>query len=218
MVSPTFLKLLHKYSDLYKKMMFTNSIKHLTLFIVALIVHSSLITVQSFQHRVFSNGRNKNILGISSIQPHSTRLANRDRFSHMTISFSTNNNDNEMQSENLNSFRSLMGTLYGIAGIAHAFDCLIGPSQLLIQAGISPYYDLSPTGQIFALVWCLAGPLAFFLSRKGGSIADVGLVTYGVVEVGVASFSPMVGNAILVQVVVLVSWLYSRNRDEGLKV
>ena len=32
--------------------------------------------------------------------------------------------------ENLNKFRSLMGTLYGVAGISHAIDCFFGPSQL----------------------------------------------------------------------------------------
>lgn len=122
--------------------------------------------------------------------------------------------------ENLDKFRSLMGTLYGIAGIAHAIDCFLGPSQLLIAAGNLPFHELPILGQAMATIWCLSGPLAFVLSRQGsGAIADIGLVTYGVVEVGVAAFSPdasTVVNASLVQGIVLAAWLYSRQKSDDL--
>jgi hypothetical protein len=47
----------------------------------------------------------------------------------------------------LDAFYSLMGTLYGIAGVLHAVDCLLGPSQLLLSLG-SPvsYYQMPPMG------------------------------------------------------------------------
>jgi len=48
-------------------------------------------------------------------------------------------------------------------------------------------------------------------------IADLGLITYGIIEVGSASFSPIestVINALFVQVIVLASWLYSREKRE----
>ena len=68
----------------------------------------------------------------------------------------------------LDRFRSLMGTLYGIAGIAHAADLLIGPSALLTAAGAPPFQDLPPPAQALAGLWCLAGPLAYLTSRRGG--------------------------------------------------
>lgn len=122
--------------------------------------------------------------------------------------------DDELNKD-LNTFRSLMGTLYGFAGIAHAVDCLFGSSQLLVAAGNLPFNELPMVGQILALIWCLAGPLAFILSRKGGTVADAGLATYGIVEMGCAAFSPDVGtviNAGLVQVIVFASWMFSRQK------
>eukprot|EP00571_Detonula_confervacea_P008561 CAMPEP_0172315082 /NCGR_PEP_ID=MMETSP1058-20130122/24053_1 /TAXON_ID=83371 /ORGANISM="Detonula confervacea, Strain CCMP 353" /LENGTH=152 /DNA_ID=CAMNT_0013029079 /DNA_START=248 /DNA_END=703 /DNA_ORIENTATION=+ len=122
------------------------------------------------------------------------------------------NNDEQqiIENENLDKFRSLMGTLYGIAGIAHLYDCVLGPSQLLVAAGNPPFHDLPIVGQVMAIIWCLMGPIAFVLSRQGsGRIADAGLVAYGVVEVGVAAFSPdasTVVNASLVQGIVLAAW------------
>lgn len=117
----------------------------------------------------------------------------------------------------LDRFRSLMGTLYGIAGIAHAAD-LAGPSTLLTAAGAPPFQDLSPAAQALAVVWCLAGPLAYLTSRRGGRAADAGLVAYGLVEVlGAALVSTnadaaelaALPNALAVQGVVAASWIYS---------
>jgi hypothetical protein len=125
----------------------------------------------------------------------------------------------------LDSFRSLMGTLYGIAGLAHAADCLAGPSALLTAAGAPPFRDLPPPAQAFAGLWCLAGPLAYLTSRRGGRVADAGLVAYGVVEVlGAALISANVDaaelaalpNALAVQGVVAASWIYSSmQRDKS---
>ena len=47
----------------------------------------------------------------------------------------------------LDRFRSLMGTLYGMAGLAHAADCFAGPSALLTAAGAPPFRDLPPPAQ-----------------------------------------------------------------------
>ncbi|CAH0377551.1 unnamed protein product [Pelagomonas calceolata] len=118
----------------------------------------------------------------------------------------------------LDRFRSLMGTLYGIAGIAHAADCLIGTSALLTAAGAPPFQELPLPGQALAGLWCLAGPLAYLTSRSGGRVADAGLVAYGLVEVlGAALISANVDaaelaalpNALAVQGVVAASWIYS---------
>ena len=118
----------------------------------------------------------------------------------------------------LDRFRTLMGTLYGVAGIAHAADCLAGPSALLTAAGAPPFRDLPPPAQALAGLWCLAGPLAYLTSRRGGRAADAGLVAYGVVEVlGAALISANVDvaelaalpNALAVQGVVAASWIYS---------
>jgi len=125
--------------------------------------------------------------------------------------------------ENLNKFRLLMGTLYGIAGISHFIDCYYGSSQLLVLAGLPTYYELPLVGQIFAIVWCLVGPLSFVLSQYGvkvgnnGMLADVGLIIYGLVEIAGATFSPITStivNAVVVQVVVLAAWIYSRQKEE----
>ena len=118
----------------------------------------------------------------------------------------------------LDRFRTLMGTLYGVAGIAHAADCLAGPSALLTAAGAPPFRELSPPAQALAVIWCAAGPLAYLTSRRGGRAADAGLVAYGVVEVlGAALISANVDaaelaalpNALAVQGVVAASWIYS---------
>jgi hypothetical protein len=104
----------------------------------------------------------------------------------------------------LNSYRTLMGNLYGIAGIAHLYDILFGGSQLFLSAGVSPFENLSFNGQIYAIVWCIMGPIAYGLSKistKNNAInnnnnnnddskmiqtinlADIGLILYGIVEV-----------------------------------
>ena len=54
----------------------------------------------------------------------------------------------------LDRFRTLMGTLYGVAGIAHAADCLAGPSALLTAAGAPPFQELPPPAQALAGAWC----------------------------------------------------------------
>jgi len=123
----------------------------------------------------------------------------------------------------LDRFRTLMGTLYGVAGIAHAADCLAGPSALLTAAGAPPFRELSPPAQALAVIWCAAGPLAYLTSRRGGRAADAGLVAYGVVEVlGAALASTNVDaaelaalpNALAVQGVVAASWIYSSTQTD----
>ena len=118
----------------------------------------------------------------------------------------------------LDRFRSLMGTLYGVAGVAHAADLVAGPSALLTAAGAPPFRDLPPPAQALAGLWCLAGPLAYLTSRRGGRAADAGLVAYGLVEVlGAALVSTnadaaelaALPNALAVQGVVAASWVYS---------
>ena len=115
----------------------------------------------------------------------------------------------------LEEFRTLMGTLYGIAGLLHLADCLLGPSQLLVQAGFPSFYNLSTIGQLLVLVWCAVGPLAFWLSRNREG--DLGLLTYGLTEVVLAAVATQhlappteaaVVNAVVVQAVVLASWVY----------
>jgi len=116
-----------------------------------------------------------------------------------------------------------MGTLYGTAGISHFIDCFYGSSQLLVLAGLPSYYELPLAGQIFAIVWCLVGPLSFVLSQvkagtgNNGMLADVGLIIYCLVEISGATFSPNTStiiNAVVVQVVVLAAWIYSRQKEE----
>jgi hypothetical protein len=123
----------------------------------------------------------------------------------------------------LDKFRSLMGTLYGIAGLVHAYDLIYGGSQLLVAAGAPPFEALPLQGQAVAILWCLVGPLSFVKSRIGGNIADLGLILYGLVEVagagairigyGAGNLDPLV-NAILVQGIVGLSWLYSSQKKE----
>eukprot|EP00553_Chaetoceros_curvisetus_P002878 CAMPEP_0204629778 /NCGR_PEP_ID=MMETSP0717-20131115/18897_1 /ASSEMBLY_ACC=CAM_ASM_000666 /TAXON_ID=230516 /ORGANISM="Chaetoceros curvisetus" /LENGTH=219 /DNA_ID=CAMNT_0051646819 /DNA_START=76 /DNA_END=735 /DNA_ORIENTATION=+ len=123
--------------------------------------------------------------------------------------------DTQQEDTDLDTFRSLMGTLYGIAGLAHAVDCFLGSSQLLMAAESAPFFELPFLGQVVVTLWCLAGGLAFILSRRGGILADVGLVIYGLVEMLTASLSPSMTtflNAALVQIIVFASWLYSRQK------
>ena len=61
-----------------------------------------------------------------------------------------------------------MGTLYGIAGLAHAADCLRARRRCLTAAGAPPFEDLPPPAQALAGMWCLAGPVAYAASRRGG--------------------------------------------------
>ena len=127
----------------------------------------------------------------------------------------------------LAKFRNLMGSLYLVAGLAHLVDCVVGPSQLLTTAG-APTFDMLPLpGQVLALVWCFMGPLSFALTKLGGAgYADIGLILYGLVEVGGAglvslNYGPAAGdglvimnafvNAILVQGLVAGACFYSAN-------
>lgn len=145
-----------------------------------------------------------------------TSLNLKKKLENSSGEVATKEERNNNERKDLDKFRYLMGTFYGIAGVAHGFDCLIGPSQLLSQVGLSPFYELSLEGEMMAIIWCLAGPLAFALSRKGGLTADLGLAAYGFIEVGVASFSPLettLINALAVQLIVFISWLYSRGRE-----
>ena len=121
----------------------------------------------------------------------------------------------------LNEFRQLMGILYGFAGIAHLCDCLID-SKLLVSAGSQSFYQLPPLGQAFALLWCAAGPLSWSASRIGGRTADLGLIGYGLIEVvgagfihfgsGAATDLDPFSNAIIVQGIVALAWLYSSQK------
>jgi hypothetical protein len=123
----------------------------------------------------------------------------------------------------LDDFRNLMGTLYGVAGIAHFADCLVGPSQLLVAAGCPTFYELPTEGKLLALLWCAAGPAAFVASRIGKG--NAGLVGYGLVEVACAAVATStstatiaaeidpVTNAIAVQAIVAASWLYSAQKQ-----
>lgn len=128
----------------------------------------------------------------------------------------------------IDKFRSLMGNLYGVAGLAHAADCYLGDSQLLVAAGSPPTQALPMAGQALVALWCVAGPIAFGASKVGGVAADIGLLFYGAVEVAAAAIlesqMPNLGsaaadidpltNAVVVQGIVLASWLYSKNKEE----
>jgi hypothetical protein len=127
----------------------------------------------------------------------------------------------------LDSYRQLMGGLYGIAGIAHAVDLWLGDSTLFASAGIPAFADLPFPGQVYAAVWCAVGPLAFWLSRQTEKkeaatqsyrLADVGLVVYGMVEVlgaFLAGTNEAFGNAVVVQAIVLAAWFYSAQKQEA---
>ena len=139
----------------------------------------------------------------------------------------------------LDSFRKLMGILYGIAGIAHFLDLFWGGSQLFTNViGIPSFQNLDLFGQLYAILWCAAGPIAYFLSvfkpsspevRSGDKIvfnrADIGLVFYGIVEVVGAALSSsfaeaapnVVLNASSVQAIVIAAWIYSLKKQQRLE-
>ena len=123
----------------------------------------------------------------------------------------------------LDKFRLLMGTLYGVAGVAHFFDLIFGGSQLIVAAGAPAFESLPLQGQALALVWCLVGPISFITSRLGEKIADIGLILYGLVEVGGSAVIRLGGgagdldpfvNAIIIQGIVALAWLYSSSKKE----
>jgi hypothetical protein len=129
----------------------------------------------------------------------------------------------------LDTFRRLMGTLYGIAGVAHAADLGLGDSTLFTSVGIPALADLPLPAQVYAAVWCAVGPLAFWCSRQRRqegvssssmsslSLADLGLGLYGLVEVlgayGSGNMSAF-ENAAVVQAIVLAAWWYSSQKEE----
>lgn len=154
----------------------------------------------------------------------STTIRSR-RNSVITSSASNDDNDNpDPDPQPIDKFRNLMGSLYGVAGIAHAADCYLGQSQLLVAAGSPAYQNLPSEGQALVAIWCAAGPISYIASRVGDTTADIGLIFYGVVEVVgalvLSKYLATVGspvaeidavmNAVLVQVIVLASWIYSR--------
>lgn len=121
----------------------------------------------------------------------------------------------------LDSFRKLMGTLYGLAGMAHLVDILVGGSVLFQTAGIPVFSELDNTGKAFALLWCAAGPLSFWATQRPtqGSLEwrqDASLIFYGLVEVvGVIlghGTSDAIANAVVVQAIVLAAWMYSSRK------
>jgi len=133
-------------------------------------------------------------------------------------------------SASLEKFQKLMGSLYGVAGLVHLVDCLLGDSQLLRLAGCPSFWELPAPGQALALLWCFSGPAAFILSRTLG-LANYGLISYGVVEITSAAVAqaytmssgailaestidPLL-NAIAVQIVVALSWLYSQSKTDS---
>lgn len=124
----------------------------------------------------------------------------------------------------INEFRTLMGSLYGVAGVLHLFDLVLGGSNLFTSAGIPPFQNLPFAGQMLALVWCAVGPVSFALSRTV-QLADAGLILYGMVEVGgagisaaffpLADFENIFLKAIVVQLVVFAAYLYSAAKTPG---
>ena len=105
-------------------------------------------------------------------------------------SLSDKENVQDNESQPIDKFRNLMGSLYGVAGLAHAADCYLGPSTLLVASGSPPYPDLPAEGQALVALWCAAGPIALVASRLGALAADAGLLFYGAVEVfGAAQIS-----------------------------
>ncbi len=121
----------------------------------------------------------------------------------------------------IDRFRGLMGSLYGVAGLAHAADCLVGDSSLLVLAGAPRFTELPAAGAALAALWCLSGPISFACSKVGGRVADVGLVQYGLVEcagaalAGAAYGGTALPNALAVQGVVALAWLYSNARESS---
>lgn len=130
--------------------------------------------------------------------------------------------DESVQLDDIGKFRTLMGNLYLGAGIAHAADCLVGPSTLITSAGSPPYELLPIEGKALVILWCLAGPIAFYFTRIKEDTstitsnilnrADLGLILYGLIEIFGAYFLPEKSsllNAIAVQVIVFGAWQYS---------
>ena len=124
----------------------------------------------------------------------------------------------------LDSYRRLMGVLYGVAGLAHAVDLRWGGSVLFASVGLPPFADLPAEGRAFAALWCAVGPLSYLLSRADGSssarLGDLSMFAYGFVEVLGAYLSGNQRawtNAIGVQVVVLAAWLYSNQKQASLQ-
>ncbi|KAJ1452995.1 hypothetical protein M885DRAFT_466834 [Pelagophyceae sp. CCMP2097] len=124
--------------------------------------------------------------------------------------------------KSIDKFRELMGGLYGVAGLAHLYDLTLGPSALFAAADAPGFYALPFEGQACAIAWCAAGPAAWILSRdvSRGTRADAGLVIYGAVEiVGAGLLASIYGSpdaiwdAVLVQAVIRLAWLYSKGRD-----
>ena len=74
----------------------------------------------------------------------------------------------QMHATPLVKFQQLMGILYGIAGVAHFVDLVFGESQILKLSGCAPFGELPWSGQVLALIWCAAGPIAFVCSRIAG--------------------------------------------------
>jgi hypothetical protein len=116
----------------------------------------------------------------------------------------------------LNSFRTLMGGLYGVAGVAHLVDLLVGPSTLLVAAGTLPFASLPLLGQVYALLWCATGPISYLASRsEREKVADLGILFYGLEVFGayLTTSSDAFANAIEVQVVVGIAWLHTRQNQ-----
>eukprot|EP00747_Dinoflagellata_sp_TGD_P169797 gnl/TRDRNA2_/TRDRNA2_199720_c0_seq1.p1 gnl/TRDRNA2_/TRDRNA2_199720_c0~~gnl/TRDRNA2_/TRDRNA2_199720_c0_seq1.p1 ORF type:complete len:283 (-),score=38.39 gnl/TRDRNA2_/TRDRNA2_199720_c0_seq1:168-1016(-) len=90
----------------------------------------------------------------------------------------------------LDEFRSLMSNLYGVAGVSHLYDLLVGDSTLLrMQSdGMAAFASLPPEGQALALLWGAMGP-AVWLARPRDdrsvepAVTDLALAAYGMVEV-----------------------------------
>ena len=122
----------------------------------------------------------------------------------------------------LDSFRKLMGTLYGIAGLAHGIDLWLGGSVLFTSFDLPPFEDLPMEGQAYAALWCAAGPVSYLLSHNTGSwskrLGDLGIFMYGFVEVLgaiLSSNNQARTNAVGVQVVVVAAWLYSNQKQRS---
>ena len=117
----------------------------------------------------------------------------------------------------LASFRKLMGSLYGTAGVLHAIDLYPGNSVLLTTNGIPAFADLPLEGQSYAVLWCAVGPLSCWLTRqKSALLNDSGLIAYGFVECLGALLSGNregFGSALVVQAVVAAAWIYSLQKE-----
>ena len=122
----------------------------------------------------------------------------------------------------LDSFRKLMGALYGVAGLAHFVDLVVGDSILFTQMGLPQFSQLPAAAQAYAVLWCAVGPLAFLACKQSSSrlIADGGLALYGAVEVLGAylatsntGVSEAFVNAVVVQGIVFAAWLYSSQKE-----